>query len=263
MPTPSTARRLPCTVVLSEPSGAPGIHRMRLACPELAASLKPGQFFNLYVPGDPSQLLRLPFSWALTDADAGWVEFSFAVVGDGTRRLAALPLGTECDLLGPAGHGWEVPEGAARALVVAGGTGTVPCVALARELAACGVACDFVEGAATAAAIIYERELTATGATLWICTDNGTRGMRGFTTQAAERLLSENAYDVVYACGPQPMMAGVAKLARAAGVPCQVSMERLMGCGFGACTTCLVDTVEGRKGACMAGPVFDAEKVIW
>ena len=59
------------------------------------------------------------------------------------------------------------------------------------------------------------------------------------------------------------MMAGVAAQAAKAGVPCQVSMERLMGCGFGACTTCLVDTVEGRKGACMAGPVFDAEKVIW
>ena len=236
---------------------------MKLQADVALPPIRPGQFAELRVDGSPSTFLRRPISINMADAEKRQVWFLIQLVGDGTRRLAALPLGTECDLLGPAGHGWEVPEGAARALVVAGGTGTVPCVALARELAACGVACDFVEGAATAAAIIYERELTATGATLWICTDNGTRGMRGFTTQAAERLLSENAYDMVYACGPQPMMAGVAKLARAAGVPCQVSMERLMGCGFGACTTCLVDTVEGRKGACMAGPVFDAEKVIW
>lgn len=262
MPEPSTALKLGCTVALNEPL-APGMQRVRLYCPELAASIEPGQFFNLYVPGDPSQILRLPFSWAAKDVERGEVEFAVLIVGDGTRRLAELPVGTPCDLLGPAGHGWTVPEGAARALLVGGGSGVVPLVPLAKALGEAGVACDFVQGAPTAERVVYEEELAAAGAALHVSTDDGTRGVKGFATAVTSELLAANAYDVVYACGPQPMMAGVAAQAAAAGVACQVSMERLMGCGFGACTTCLVDTVEGRKGACMAGPVFDAEKVIW
>lgn len=262
MPEPSTARKLACTVALNEPL-APGMQRVRLSCPELAAAIEPGQFFNLYVPGDPSQILRLPFSWSAKDVEKGEVEFAVLIVGDGTRRLANLPVGTVCDLLGPAGHGWTVPEGAGRALLVGGGSGVVPLVPLAVKLAECGVACDFVQGAPTAARVIYEEELAAAGASLHVSTDDGSRGVRGFATAVTTELLAANHYDVVYACGPQPMMAGVAAQAAEADVACQVSMERLMGCGFGACTTCLVDTVEGRKGACMAGPVFDARKVIW
>lgn len=262
MPEPSTALKLACSIALSEPL-APGMQRIRLHCPELAASIEPGQFFNLYVPGDPSQILRLPFSWSVKDEETGDVEFGVLVVGDGTRRLAQLPVGTACDLLGPAGHGWSVPEGAKRALLVGGGSGVVPLVPLAKMLGQMGVACDFVQGAPTAERVIYEDELAAAGATLCVSTDDGTRGTKGFATAVTADLFGRNTYDVVYACGPQPMMAGVAAQAREAGVACQVSMERLMGCGFGACTTCLVDTVEGRKGACMAGPVFDAEKVIW
>ena len=105
MPEPSTARKLGCTVALNEPL-APGMQRVRLYCPELADSIEPGQFFNLYVPGDPSQILRLPFSWSAKDVERGEVEFAVLIVGDGTRRLSELPVGTPCDLLGPAGHGW-------------------------------------------------------------------------------------------------------------------------------------------------------------
>lgn len=262
MPEPSTARRYACSVLLSEPCG-PALQRMRLACPELAASIEPGQFFNLAVPGDPTHLLRLPFSWSDASPEEGWVEFVFAIRGEGTRRLADLPVGTQTDLLGPAGHGWQIPEGAKRALVVAGGTGTVPCTPLAVSLAAAGIACDFVEGAATAGVLLYEELLTQAGVQFHVSTDDGTRGLHGFATPLAAQLMEQNAYDVVYACGPEPLMRGVAKLAIEAGIACQVSMERLMACGFGACTTCLVDTTEGRKGACKVGPVFDAKKVIW
>jgi dihydroorotate dehydrogenase electron transfer subunit len=262
MPQTSPARKYACSVALSE-EVAPGAVRMRLACPELAASIEPGQFFNLHVPGDASEILRLPFSWSNKSVEEGWVEFVFLVVGRGTQRLAALPVGTPTTLLGPAGHGWQVPQGAKRALLVAGGSGVVPLLPQARALVAAGVQVDFVEGAPYAARVLYEGEIVAAGAAFHLSTDDGSRGYAGFATGPAAELLAANAYDVVCTCGPEPMMRAVAKLAAEAGVPCQVSMERLMGCGFGACTTCLVDTVDGRKGACKDGPVFDAERIVW
>ena len=70
-------------------------------------------------------------------------------------------------------------------------------------------------------------------------------------------------FDYVAACGPEPMMAKVATAAAKAGVPCEVSLERMMSCGFGACSTCAVETTSGMKGACMCGPVFNAEEVVW
>ena len=262
MPVPSSAYCYPYRIVSNDPV-APQMMRIRLECPELAASIEPGQFMNIAVPGDAREILRLPFSWAAKDAGAGWVEFSYLVVGSGTQRLAGLAPGTCADLIGPAGHGWEIPEKASRALVVGGGSGVVPVVPLARELALRGTAVDFVQGAPTAARVIYERELADYGVALHVSTDDGTRGVHGFTTAVTERLLDENRYDVVYACGPTPMMRATAAQAHAHGVACQVSMEKLMACGFGVCTTCLVDTKQGRKGACMAGPVFDAEEVLW
>lgn len=262
MPVPSTAYCYDFKIILNEDI-APGMRRIRLQCPELARTILPGQFMNIQVPGDPSEILRLPFSWSVKDEEQGWVEFAYLIVGKGTARLAGLPVGTCADLLGPAGHGWEIPGDARRALVVGGGSGVVPVVPVAKALQQAGIACDFVQGAPTAARVVYEDEIVSYGAELHVSTDDGTRGVHGFSTAVVERLLQDRDYDVVYACGPQPMMKGVAALAAGRGIPCQVSMEKLMACGFGVCTTCLVDTVNGRKGACMAGPVFDAAEVIW
>lgn len=262
MPEPSPALKLACTVVRNEPV-APGVQLMRLMCPELARAIEPGQFFNLDVPGDPTQLLRLPFSWSDRDVEAGEVEFAFHVVGDGTRRLAQLAVGTQTDLLGPAGHGWRVPDGLGRALLVAQGKGAVSLMALMRSLAAKGVDCDAAWGAVSSDQVLFESDIASCGATLHVATDDGSRGAAGSVADVAADLLAHNAYDAVFACASDTVMARVAAAAREASVPCQVSMERLMACGFGACTTCLVDTVNGRKGACKDGPVFDAEEVIW
>ena len=262
MPVPSTAYCYDFKILENE-QVAPQMMRLRLECPELARSIEPGQFMNLRVPGDPSEILRLPFSWSCKDAEAGWVEFAYLVIGKGTERLAGLRVGTTSDLLGPAGNGWQVPARAKRAMVVGGGSGVVPVVPLVGALRKAGVACDFVQGAPTAARVIYEKEICEGGAELFISTDDGTRGTHGFTTAVAEKLLGERDYDVVFTCGPQPMMRGIWKLAQAHGVACQVSMEKLMACGFGVCTTCLCETIMGRKGACMDGPVFDAAEVIW
>ena len=95
-------------------------------------------------------------------------------------------------------------------------------------------------------------------------TDDGSFGIKGFTTDALRELLSQGEYDTVYTCGPQVMMRGIAAICREAGIKCQVSMERMMSCGFGACNTCNVLMADGTyKSCCMNGPIFDAEEVAW
>ena len=252
------------TVVSNEPA-ADGLMRVVFSAPELAAALRPGQFVNIRVPGDASQILRVPLSFSHADAAAGTVEIVYAVVGDATRRLSQMTPGATSTAVGPCGNPWPAVDGARRACVVAGGVGITPVVACARMLAGSGVAFDAVVGAQTAGRLWGADVLEALGAgTVAVTTDDGTAGRRGFTTDALADLLAQGPYDVVYTCGPEVMMAGVARICREAGVPCRVSMERMMSCGFGACATCNVAMVDGTyKSCCKDGPVFDAEEVAW
>lgn len=252
------------TVVSNEPA-AEGLMRVAFSAPELARALSAGQFVNVAVPGDASQLLRVPLSFSRADAEAGTVEIVYAVVGDGTRRLAAMRPGDATTVVGPCGNPWPLPEGASRACVVAGGVGVTPIVACARMLASAGVDFDAVVGAQSAGRLWGVEELRALGAgRLEVTTDDGTAGRAGFTTDALSDLLAARSYDVVYACGPEVMMAGVARLAAGASTRCAVSMERMMGCGFGACGTCNVAMADGTyKSCCKDGPVFDAAEVAW
>ena len=251
-------------VVSNEPA-ADGLMRIVLSAPELAAAIKPGQFVNVSVPGDASQILRVPLSFSCADAAAGTVEIVYAVVGDGTRRLAAMAAGEISTAVGPCGNPWPLVDGARRACVVAGGVGITPIVACARMLAGAGVAFDAVVGAQTAGRLWGTDVLEGFGAgVVSVTTDDGTAGRAGFTTDALADLLAANNYDVVYTCGPEVMMAGVARLCHEVGVACMVSMERMMCCGFGACGTCNVAMVDGTyKSCCKDGPVFDAEEVAW
>lgn len=252
------------TVVTNE-RVADGLMRIVFSAPELAAALAPGQFVNVHVPGDASQILRIPLSFSHADAASGTVEIVYAVVGDGTRRLSEMAAGEASTAVGPCGSPWPAVEGAGRACVVAGGVGITPIVACARMLAASGVAFDAVVGAQTSGRLWGADALEGLGAgTVAVTTDDGTAGRRGFTTDALADLLAAGDYDVVYACGPEVMMAGVARLCREAGVACRVSMERMMCCGFGACGTCNVAMADGTyKSCCKDGPVFDAEEVAW
>ena len=130
MPTPSTARMHDFEVV-SNQEIAEGIFSLVISAPKLASALKPGQFVNIAVPGDASSLLRVPLSFYRADAQAGTVELWYTVVGDDTRRLSQMASGSTSNLLGPGGRGWLVPEGAKKALIVAGGIGVPPVLCLA------------------------------------------------------------------------------------------------------------------------------------
>ena len=241
---------------------------------EVAETLKPGQFMNFAVPGDASHILRIPLSFGRVDAKAGKVWLEYAVVGEGTRRLSQMKAGETSTLIGPCGNGWQLPEKEGRCLLVAGGIGAPPVVAAGRMLAEAGIGFDAVVGAHTGAKVLVAdlETLRTLGSdrmsdcerTVVLTCDDGTAGRAGFVTDPTRELLSERAYACVYTCGPLPMMAAVARLASASGVACQASLERMMGCGFGACSCCNVELKDGTQAlCCQDGPVFDAEEVAW
>lgn len=250
--------------VVSNDEVAERVFRLVMGAPDLAASLAPGQFMNLAVPGDASHIVRIPLSFASTDADGGTVELIYAVAGEGTERLSRMAPADSSTAVGPCGRGWRVTPGG-RALAVAGGVGAPPVIAAARALREAGREVDVILGAQSAARLWGEEAALALGASeVVVTTDDGSYGRRGFTTQAMEELLGRKDYDLVVTCGPNVMMAGVARMAEAAHIACQASLERMMTCGFGACSTCNVAMrAGGYRLCCSDGPVFDAGEVLW
>ncbi len=263
IPTPNKGRLFDARVVANElVSGE--IHRIVLEVGELARMLRAGQFVNVAVPGQPRQLTRIPLSFTQTDDDAGTIELVYALIGPGTAQLSRVEAGSTLSVLGPLGNGWRIPEDATRALLVAGGTGTVPIFAAALACAAAGIAADVVVGARTKDLLWGIDELKArVSGEIITSTDDGSAGEKGFASVPALELLAKRDYDLVLVCGPEPLMKAVSARAIEGGVPCEVSLERTMACGFGACSTCAVKTVRGMKGACMDGPVFDASEVVF
>jgi dihydroorotate dehydrogenase electron transfer subunit len=248
------------TVVANERL-AEGVGLLTLAAPEIRSRVAPGQFVHLRISGTGPQILRRPFSVHATTHDG--IRILYQVVGAGTRELAGKRPGDEMDALGPLGTGFRVPEGAAHALIVAGGLGVAPLALLATSLAERGVAVTGCVGAPTAERLLALDILGDSCRELLIATDDGSRGERGFVTALVEGALAASKPDVAYVCGPEAMARIVAGQCARAGVACQVSLERLMACGVGACLSCVVPTTGGFKRACSDGPVFDAEEVIW
>lgn len=255
--------------VLANRQVGPNLFLMEVRAPQIAASALPGQFVHVRVPGMEAHILRRPLGIYSCDAQAGSFDMLYQVVGFGTDRMTALAPGAEVEAIGPIGRGWAVPEGARRALVVGGGVGAAPLYMLTEQLVSRGVDVTAVLGSQTSAMLVFnERYEQALGCAPLCSTDDGSFGHAGFCTPLVESALAEAAeegrpFDYVACCGPEPLMRLVAAMAAEAGVPCQVSMEKRMACGVGACLSCVVDTVGGKCRACVDGPVFDAQEVVW
>ena len=226
-----------------------------------------GQFYMLRAwAADATPILSRPISVDDFDNQTGALTFLYQVKGEGTHKLAALKKDDTLTVTGPCGNGFDTAALAGqykRIAVVGGGIGVPPVLCLARELAEAGLAVDACVGSATAAKLVGVEDFEALGAgEVCVATDDGTAGLHGFCTESAAELLSSHEYDYVATCGPGVMMSKVAASAAEAGVYCEASLERMMSCGFGACSTCNVETTDGMQGACMCGPVFDATKVV-
>jgi len=245
-------------------------HAMTVVAPAIAARFRPGQFIAIAVGGPESaMLLRRAFSIHDVRPDhGGTVEFVFAANGPGTRWLAGRRSRDLLDVTGPLGRPFPVPRDPVSCLLVGGGYGSAPLFALAGKLRDRGCKVDFLLGAASGDRIFGALTARRTGRTATITTEDGSLGARGVVTDMLGQVIHEARTDVIYACGPMPMLRQVTLLARRYDLPVQVAVEEAMACGIGVCMTCVLPVI-GTDGitrmvrSCVDGPVFRGEQIRW
>ena len=228
---------------------AKNIWRMRLQG-DTSAITAPGQFVNLKLDG---LYLRRPIS--ICDWDETSLTILYKVVGKGTRQMAAMKEGS-LNLLTGLGNGYDLNKAGENPVLIGGGVGVPPMYLLCRKLVEAGKKVTVILGFNTKNEIFYEEKFKALGADVVVTTADGSYGIRGFVTNAMENL----TYSYFYACGPEPMLKAVYKASTTSG---QMSFEKRMGCGFGACMGCSCKTITGYKRICKEGPVMEKEEILW
>ncbi|MCL4394514.1 MAG: dihydroorotate dehydrogenase electron transfer subunit [Chloroflexi bacterium] len=213
---------------------------------DAAPAATPGQFLMLWIPG----LDEKPFAVVATDP----LTITVAAVGPFSRAVHALQPGDRVGWRGPFGHGFDL-NGASNALLIGGGYGIAALYYAAAELLKRGSRVKVAMGGRTAADLLFEQRLSGLGVETLLATEDGSRGTRGYVTEAVANVLSETKQ--ILACGPEAMLVVISKLALAKGIPAQLSVERYMKCGFGICGQC---TLSGRL-VCVDGPVFTAAEL--
>jgi len=280
----------------------------RFTSPRLV--FEPGQFVMVKPSGslDPFlpraySILRVQRPGRRAGGGKTVVEILYKVIGKGTTALSQLKRGDRVDFLGPLGNGYRVPRNLTTTLLVAGGIGVPPVVALAESLRRSRFTVHasrkrdighrrmvaFI-GGKTRHDILCAADLRKAGATVHVATEDGSLGHRGLVTDLLDSFLRSSVdgrRSTIYACGPHPMLHAVARVAERFEIPCQVSLEAEMGCGFGACMGCVIpvqgsgfrvqgsrkppamndelSTMNDRsyKLCCKDGPVFDAQEIAW
>ena len=246
-------------VLLSNEQIASRVYKMRLR--GATDGIRAGQFVDIAVPW---QYLRRPIS--VCDVEGDVLTLIYKVVGDGTRTMSQLQAGATLNVLTGLGNGYNLDKAGGRPLLVGGGVGVPPLYYLAKQLRAKGKQVQVILGFNTREEVFFEDEFRRLGCDVQITTADGSYGIKGFVTNA---LPSEGESDgsnegacrsYYYACGPLPMLRA---LMQAAGTTGEVSMEERMGCGFGICVGCSIQTKNGIKRVCKEGPVFEAGEIEW
>ena len=266
-------------------------YRLRLAAPTIAQAIRPGQFVMVRPAAEPGTDPLLGRAFALYDVvrdhdgQATALDVVYLVMGKGTRALSHKREGDSLSLWGPLGNGFGPPSPGS-VVMVAGGVGQTPFVALAKEWlgqARYGLAdaaqahretplaerVDLLYGVRSADLLAGVADFQAVGVHVDIATDDGSAGHHGYVTDLLERRLAQGQrIGSIVACGPPAMLAIVAKLAQRYSVTAQVSLENHMACGFGACFSCVAPIrmpngeIDLRR-VCVDGPVFPADNVVW
>jgi dihydroorotate dehydrogenase electron transfer subunit len=248
---------------------------LALAAPEIAAAASPGQFVMLRPGRGSDPLLRRPFSIFEILRDAGGTPSGLTVlskrIGVSTSLLYEARDGQRVDCLGPLGRAFTLVDPPAAAWMIAGGVGLAPFATLAEALRARGVTMTLFYGARRAAELFYLDFFRDLGAELVLTTEDGSLGEHGRVIAPLDRRLAAlpaAAALMLYACGPEGMLAATARTAMKYQRPCEVSVERIMGCGLGGCYSCVVP-MRGDDGhphhvrSCLAGPVLNADQIQW
>jgi dihydroorotate dehydrogenase electron transfer subunit len=245
-------------------------YAMTLVAPAVAARFKPGQFVTLAVGGpDTSMLLSRAFSIHDVRPDhGGTVEFVFASRGPGTSWLAERRSRDVLDVTGPLGKAFPLPRDPVNCLLIGGGYGSAPLFSLASKLKERHCEVDFLLGAGSGDRVFGALTARRTGRTAVITTEDGSLGSRGMVTDMLDQVIHDGRTDVIYACGPMPMLRQITVLARRYDIPVQAAVEEAMACGIGVCMTCVLpvvgsDGITRMSRACTDGPVFRGESVRW
>ena len=257
--------------------------RVRFRSPEIASRILPGQFLMLRLADLNDPLIGRPL--AMYDIAGDCIDVVYLTKGKLTSRLQDFRPGQKLDVWGPLGNGF-LPQPTEHLVMVAGGIGQTPFLALAKEClgrqrfgipprkVSVAKRVTFCYGARTADYLAGIEDFERIGVEVRIATDDGTRGRHGLVTDLLRDTLQPPAPSPqpsslrIVCCGPEPMMEAVAKIAAEQNVPCEVSLETPMACGIGICFTCVakIRTDGGEwdyKRTCVEGPVFDAAKVEW
>ncbi len=229
-------------------------------CSALAKNSQAGQFVHILCG---EKTLRRPISICETDSNNGIIRIVFDVRGEGTLWLSKREEGDILNILGPLGNGFPLFENK-KALFVGGGIGVPPLLECAKHYSSESAA---ILGFRNKDCAILLDEFNNYCGRVFVTTDDGTLGSKGFVSDALKDLLSRESFDVICSCGPTPMLKAVSEVARQHSVECFVSLEERMGCGIGACLVCACKTKkdgkEGYSHVCKNGPVFNAEEVVW
>ena len=225
------------------------VYKMTLSG-DVSAITAPGQFVNIKLDG---LYLRRPIS--VCDVSENVLTIIYKVVGKGTEQLSRMTSGT-LDLLTGLGNGYDLAQSGDRPVLLGGGVGVPPMYLLAKELIRQGKTVKVILGFNTKTEVFYEDAFKALGADVTVATVDGSYGVKGFVTD----VLSDTDYTYFYTCGPEPMLKAVYKVSKTSG---QMSFEKRMGCGFGACMGCSCKTITGYKRICKEGPVMRKEEILW
>ncbi len=243
---------------------------MGLSCPAGYDRSVAGQFVMVRPSGQHAPLLARPFSIYGRLKENGAVvgiELLIKIVGEGTRQLAGLTKGAPVGLLGPLGTGFSSLSNSGRCFLVAGGIGIAPIAFLATTMIGRGLSagqCEVVIGGRSATDLVGLDRLYSLGIPVHRVTEDGSVGQKGVVTGCVKEMMDHRRPEGIYACGPHAMLAALAEMAQSRKIPCQVSIEAMMGCGMGVCLSCVVPARHAAvpyRHVCSEGPVFDSREI--
>lgn len=242
-----------------------GIYKFSVKAPEIAKAARAGQFLEIKVSETGEPFLRRPISIYNIDKENGIVEFIFQVKGRGTELLADRKIGDLIDIMGPLGFGGFKVQEYNNVAVIGGGIGTYPLYELVKELKG-KASLNVYLGFRDKSLVTCEKEFEAIGLNkLVVTTDDGSYKEKGYAIDFIKKDIEDHKVDMIFACGPLPMLKAVRAYAIENNIPCQISLEERMGCGIGACLGCAVKVISGNEPryghVCKEGPVFNAADV--
>lgn len=237
------------------------VFQMVLQAPEVVNLAKAGQFVHVRCGDDYDPLLRRPISINRLEKAAGYLTLVYKVMGRGTEQLSRSRVGDDIDIMGPLGNGFTLQGD--NPLLIGGGLGIAPLLALADAFAPRKV--TMVMGSQNAAGLVCREDFNDCRCHVHVATNDGSAGYCGHAPVLAEELFSQGNFDIIYACGPVPMLRYIQEMAARFNVPCQLSLEEFMACGVGACLGCTCSAPgenQPYKKVCTDGPVFWSGEVI-